>query len=99
MTVHGLNDAKQWRDGAAEMRALSADMKDCEARTLKLKLANDYDKLGDRAEVRAASDKTLGPSPIPQSKGRAVTMAAKRRARRASLTLSLPTLIRDAPGH
>ncbi len=52
------------------MRALSAEMKDFEARTLMLKLANDYDKLADRAEERAARDKP-GPSPIPKAKGRA----------------------------
>ena len=52
MTLQGINDAKHWRDRAAEMRVLSADMKDFEARTLMLKLANDYDKLADRAEDR-----------------------------------------------
>jgi len=40
---------------------LSADMKDFEARTLMLKLANDYDKLADRAEDRVARD-VPGPS-------------------------------------
>jgi hypothetical protein len=44
------------------MRVRSADMKDFEARTLMLKLANDYDKIADRAEDRAARD-TPGPSP------------------------------------
>jgi hypothetical protein len=63
MALQGLNDAKHWRDRAAEMRVLSAEMKDFEARTLMLKLANDYDKLADRAEERAARDKTPTPSP------------------------------------
>ena len=62
MTVQGLKDAKHWRDRAAEMRVLSADMRDFEARTLMLNLANDYDKLADRAEDRAARD-TRRPSP------------------------------------
>ena len=70
MTHQSINDAKHWRDRAAEMRALSAEMKDFESRTLMLKLANDYDKLADRAEERAARDKP-GPSPIPKAKGRA----------------------------
>jgi hypothetical protein len=39
MTLQGIYDAKHWRDRAAEMRVLSADMKDLEARTLMLKLA------------------------------------------------------------
>ena len=40
MTLQGLNDAKHWRDRAAEMRVLSAGMKDFEAQTLMIKLAN-----------------------------------------------------------
>ena len=49
MTLQGIYDAKHWRDRAAEMRVLGADMKDFEARTLMLKLANDYDKLATHA--------------------------------------------------
>ena len=67
MTLQGLNDAKHWRDRAAEMRVLSVGMKDFEARTLMLKLANDYDELADRAEDRVARDKP-GPSPIPKGR-------------------------------
>ena len=65
MTLQGLNDAKHWRDRTAEMRVLSADMRDFEARTLMLKLADDYDKLADRAEDRAPRD-ARGPSPTPK---------------------------------
>jgi hypothetical protein len=65
MTLQGIYDAKHWRDGAAAMRVLSDEMKDFEARTLMLKLANDYDKIADRAEDRAARDKTPAPSPRP----------------------------------
>jgi len=65
MTLQGIYDAKHWRDRAAEMRVLSDEMKDFEARTLMLKLANDYDKIADRAEIRAARDKTPAPSPRP----------------------------------
>jgi hypothetical protein len=36
-----------WRDRAAKMRVLSGKMKDLDARTSMLKLANDYDKLAD----------------------------------------------------
>jgi hypothetical protein len=62
MAIQGIYDAKHWRDRAAEMRVLSGEIKDFEARTLMLKLANDYDKIADRAEDRAERD-TLGPSP------------------------------------
>ena len=65
MTLQGLNDARHWRDRAAEMRVLSSEMKDFEAQTLMLKLANDYDKIADRAEVRAARD---APGPSPRTK-------------------------------
>jgi len=40
-------------------------MKDLETQSIMVKLANDYDKLADRAEDRAASD-TPGPSPTPK---------------------------------
>ena len=65
MALQGLNDSKHWRERAAEMRVLSDGMNDQEAQRLMLKLANDYDKLADRAEDRAARD-IPGPSPIPK---------------------------------
>ena len=67
MTLQGIYDAKHWRDRAAEMRVLSADMKDFEARTLMLKLANAYDKIADRAEDHTARD-APGPSPTPKAR-------------------------------
>jgi hypothetical protein len=45
-----VDSSPQWRDRTAEMRVLSDEIKDREAQTLMLKLANDYDKLADRAE-------------------------------------------------
>ena len=70
MTARGINDAKHWRDRAAEMRVLSDEIKDPQAQRMMLKLANDYDKLADRAEDRASRNKA-GPSPIPKAKGTA----------------------------
>jgi hypothetical protein len=46
-------DAKHWRDCAAEMRALSDIMKDTDAIATMLRLAEDYDVLADRADVRS----------------------------------------------
>jgi len=66
MTLQGLNDVKHWRDRAAEMRVLACEMKDAETQTIMAKLANDYDKLADRAEVRAARDAPAHPSPTPR---------------------------------
>ena len=68
MTAQSINDAKHWRDRAAQMRVLSDVMKDPEAQRMMLKLANDYDNLADRAEDRATRDRTPGPSPIPKAR-------------------------------
>jgi hypothetical protein len=57
-----LNDAKQWRDCAAEMRGLSDEMGDPTAKILMLDLANHYDKLAARAQERANT--VPAPSPI-----------------------------------
>jgi hypothetical protein len=43
------NDSKYWRSRAAEMRVLSNTMTDPEVVAKMLKLANDHDKLADRA--------------------------------------------------
>lgn len=61
----GLNDAKHWRDRAAEMRVLAEDMGDARTATLMNDLANDYDKLAQRAEERAKTDRRA-PSPLPE---------------------------------
>ena len=47
------NDERHWRERAAHIRA----MKDQEAITLMTDLANDYDKMADRAAQRAKQDK------------------------------------------
>ena len=66
MTLQGFNDAKHWRDRAVEMRVLSDEIKDPQAQRMMLKLANDYDKLADRAEDRKARDGISTPSPCPK---------------------------------
>jgi hypothetical protein len=58
---------KHWRDRAAEMRGLSEEMKDPKAKVLLLDLADDYDKLADRALNRSLHDESRGPSPIPKT--------------------------------
>jgi len=61
-----LNDSKHWRDRAAEMRVLANDMKEPKARAMVLSLADDYDKLADRAAERARR-RAKAPSPIRRS--------------------------------
>ena len=49
MASSSINDPKYWRDRAAEMRALAETMKE-----IMHHLADDYDKLADRAARRQA---------------------------------------------
>jgi hypothetical protein len=54
------------------MRVLSDEIKDPQAQRMMLKLANNYDKLADRAEDRAARNTAPGPGPLPKAKEKAV---------------------------
>lgn len=62
MTYQNMNDAKHWRDRAAEMRVLSTGMKDFETQLIMTRLADDYDTLADRAEERLVRNESA-PSP------------------------------------
>jgi hypothetical protein len=66
MTLSAVNDAKHWRDRAAEMRALADAMSDVEAVATMRWLADDYDLLADRAAERAGHDSNI-PSPRPHN--------------------------------
>jgi len=52
MPSGNVNDPKHWLDRAAEMRALSDTMQDAETKAIMLRLADDSDKLANRAEIR-----------------------------------------------
>jgi hypothetical protein len=60
------NDAKHWRDRADEMRALAAGYADKEAARIMKRLADDYDRLADRAQRRSESDLDRLPSALPK---------------------------------
>jgi hypothetical protein len=53
MALSSVNDPKHWRDRAAEMRAIAATMKDTETIAIMNRLADDYDKLAERAAIRS----------------------------------------------
>jgi hypothetical protein len=48
-----ISDPKHWYDRATEMRALAEATKDDRNRAIMLRLADDYDLLGDRAAMLA----------------------------------------------
>ena len=55
-----INDPQHWRDRAEEMRSLAAEMTNEQTQKSMLRIANDYDKLAQRAEERSSGS--------PQSK-------------------------------
>ena len=76
-----INNPKRWHDRAAEMRVLSETMNDVEARATMLRLADDYDKMADRAEARARrTPETHYRAGLPSSSGNLAILAAMRRA-------------------
>jgi hypothetical protein len=52
VTPNHINDPQHWYDRAAEMRALAETMADARTKAMMLRLADDYDKLADRAAMR-----------------------------------------------
>jgi hypothetical protein len=54
MSLHSINDPKHWLDRAKEARALAEQIGDPEAKRTMLKNADDYERLAQRAEERAA---------------------------------------------
>ncbi len=59
-----INDPKHWRDRTAEMRALADCMTKPETTAIMAKLADDYDKLADRAEKRESAQRPKQPKEI-----------------------------------
>jgi hypothetical protein len=54
MSLYSINDPQHWLDRAKEARALAEQMDDPEAKRTMLKNADDYERLAQRAEGRAA---------------------------------------------
>jgi hypothetical protein len=55
MPPRDIHDANHWRDRAAQMRVLAEGVTDLEKRQVMNRLADDYDKLAERAASRARS--------------------------------------------
>ena len=53
MTIHSVHDPKHWRDRATELRSLAMVTEDEKTQDILYRLADDYDKLADRAAERA----------------------------------------------
>jgi hypothetical protein len=60
MMLDHVDDAEHWRERAAQMRVLATTMKQIEAQAIMVRLAEDYDKLADRAELRANGEVSPG---------------------------------------
>jgi hypothetical protein len=65
MAPKDIYDSKHWRDRATEMRALAESMSNSRPAQLLIDLADDYDKLAERAEFRSESDRPDGASGSP----------------------------------
>jgi hypothetical protein len=57
MSTSHINDPEHWRQRAQEMRKLAEDIKDSAARQTMLRIAADYDRLAERAELRTDGGK------------------------------------------
>ena len=57
MSTRNTNDPQHWRDRAAKMRELARTIGDTEAAILMNDLAADYEKLAERAAIRANGKK------------------------------------------
>jgi hypothetical protein len=53
MGASHINDPEHWRQRARDMRKLAEGVKDDAARQTMLRIAADYDRLAERAELRS----------------------------------------------
>jgi hypothetical protein len=59
---HHINDPDYWRDWADQIRVLAADIRDKENKARLLRLAADYEELGDQTAKRSTDIPRIEPS-------------------------------------
>jgi hypothetical protein len=53
LTTHHVNDVMHWQDRAEEMRTLADMMHNPDTKAAMLRLADDYDRMAERAQERS----------------------------------------------
>lgn len=48
-----INDPAHWRERAKQMRAMAEDVRETEAKEAMLRVAKEYDRLAERADIRS----------------------------------------------
>ena len=79
--LNHVDDAEHWRERAAQMRVLVTTMKQIEAQAIMARLAEDYDKLADHAELRANGEIPAGEKSAASAVKREAEEAGKRSGR------------------
>jgi hypothetical protein len=92
MTLNSVNDVQHWRARAAEMRALAATMKDIDTQAIKYRLADDYDKLAERAALRSNGPNATSVRPDSGLKGPVPTIPQRTRVAAVAATMKKPRM-------
>src|SRR5262249_31670932 len=106
MSLYSINDPKHWLDRAKEARALAEQIADPEAKRTMLKNADDYERLAQRTQERAArrrpQSKKIRVGPIAATRPRLARFNAGWRRRRKQQKLqsavsawARPAAVRD----